>query len=186
MGWGKLGAKIGAIPLIRWSAEAANRAGFRTRVLIVASASAPDYGLDSEGWEIVVNSEAETGLASSIRAAASHACNRDRLVLGLADMPFISAGHLRRIATAKGVIFTRYPSGRNGVPAGFDRPDLNRLQAVQGDAGAATLGWTGANAILPPTENELFDVDTPQDLEVARQIANPDMRLVKRPLAGLP
>lgn len=157
--------------MIRWSAESADRAGFQTRLLIVASASAPDYGLAGEGWEIVINSEAETGLASSIRAAASHARNRDRLVLGLADMPFVSSAHLRRIATGKGVVFTRYRTGRNGVPAGFDRQDLDRLQALQGDVGAAALGWTEANAILPPTENELFDVDTPQDLEVARQIA---------------
>lgn len=170
MGGGKLFSLLAGKPLLRWAAEAADRAGFQTRIMVVSSVSAADHGLTNEGWSIVINPEAETGLASSIRVAAAHAGRRERLVLGLADMPFVSPAHLRTIALSDGVIFTRYPSGRSGVPAGFDQRDLARLMTLQGDAGAAAIEWKHAKSILPPSDNELIDVDTPANLMEARRL----------------
>jgi CTP:molybdopterin cytidylyltransferase MocA len=170
-GGAKLAVDLGSKPLLRWAAEAAVKAGFQTRLLIVPSPPAPDFGLGREGWTILVNPEAETGMASSIRAAALAADSHDRLVLGLADMPFVTAGHYRTLAKGKGVLFTRYPSGRVGVPAAFDRQGMARLQSLSGDRGATSLAWPAAAAIVPSSFDELFDVDTAEDLARARSIA---------------
>ena len=170
-GGSKLGVELGDKPLFHWAVEAAEMAGFQTRFLIVSSLTTPDCGPGREGWQVVVNPEAKTGMASSIRAAVGAAVGFDRLVLGLADMPFVTADHYRTLAEQEGVVFTRYLSGRMGVPGGFDRPGMVRLQDLGGESGAASLAWPAARAIAPSSANELFDVDTAEDLARAQSIA---------------
>lgn len=167
-GGGKLGFLLENKPLLLWSAEAAERAGFQTRYFIVASEALPDAGLAAKGWTHVINREAGSGIASSIRAAAHAAHGCERLVIALADMPFVTPAHLRALALSRGPAFTRYPTGRNGVPAGFDRDDLVRFDRLEGDAGAASLAWNSAVSVAPAAQEELRDIDTLQDLENAR------------------
>lgn len=170
-GGAKLSAELDNRPLLRWAAEAAGEAGFQTRLLIVASADQSDFGLAREGWTVVANPESETGIASSICAAARAARHSGRLVLSLADMPFVSPAHYRTIAMAEGVVFTRYPMGRLGVPAGFDRQGIAQLGNLRGDSGASSLAWPKATTITPPSDDELFDIDSADDLAKARSIA---------------
>lgn len=170
-GGGKLSVELASRPLLCWAAQAADRAGFQMRILVVASADQPDFGLARNGWTVIVNSEAETGIASSIRAAARAARRSDRLVLALADMPFVSAAHFCTIALAEGVVFTRYPTSRYGVPAGFDRKGIAELGKLRGDSGASSLDWPNATAIVPPSAEELFDIDSEHDLAKARSVA---------------
>lgn len=170
-GGAKLGVEIAGKPLIRWASDAATQAGFHTRLLVVGGAGPPDFGLANEGWTVLVNSDAGSGIASSIRTAAAWGRSCSRLVIGLADMPFVSPGHYRALASASGTVFTRYPSGRKGVPAAFDAIGIRQLASLVGDQGANALDWSGASAIVPPSPHELLDVDTPGDLAKARSLA---------------
>lgn len=169
----KLTVEIAGKPLIRWASDAATRAGFRMRILVIGGPTPSDFGLASEGWTVLINSEAASGIGSSIRTAAACDQASSRLVIGLADMPFVPAEHYRALASSAGTVFTRYPSGRKGVPAAFDENGKRRLASLVGDQGAHALDWSGASAIPPPSPHDLLDVDTPEDLVKARSLARP-------------
>ncbi len=166
-GGGKLEAVLNGKPLWRWAADTAEVAGFATRFLIVPAPPKPETA--AEGWTIAVNANADAGIATSISLACSLATDCRRVVIGLADMPFVEPDHLRVLAMAEGVAFTRYPSCREGVPASFPREAFARLANLQGDRGAATIDWAADRAAIAPTSPaSLIDIDTPQDLERAR------------------
>jgi len=162
----KLAAELGPYPLWQWAAEAATHAGFVTRFVVASEHSA---GLFSgTPWRIAVNARVGEGLASSIRCAAQAAKDCSRLVILLADMPFVEAGHLRRLALADGALFTRYPDGRHGNPAGFPATTFSRLGGLRGDRGAGGDGWSeDAEALSPFSPASLFDIDTVADLALA-------------------
>ena len=167
-GGGKLDARLGGRPLWRWAADTAERAGFTTRILILGEAPEPRAPAP-EGWSVVFNPDSHCGIASSIRTACAAAAASRRLVIGLGDMPLVERNHLRALALAEGVAFTRYPAGGEGVPAGFPRDAFPRLGELEGDRGAASLDWGPRRiAISPGSPGSLLDIDTPEDLDRAR------------------
>ena len=167
-GGGKLSSDLGGVPLWRWAARGAERAGFTTRYLIVPAADALIGSEDADGWQLAVNARADEGISTSIRLACRLAAGCDRLVLALADMPFVKASHLRQIALDNGVVFTHYPSGRRGVPAAFPSAQFATLAALTGDRGAASLDWTMPVATRSAPPDSLIDVDRQVDLDLAR------------------
>ena len=179
-GGGKLRADLGGRPLWRWAADSAEVAGFVTRFLITSEADAPLLEGAAEGWSVHVNHHAHEGMASSIRAAGQLAAPCARLVIGLADMPFVEPAHLRELALGTGVAFTRYPAGREGVPAAFPTACFAALEKLRGDRGAAALDWNAdRTALPPPTPETLFDVDILADLDQARLIARKGLESVR-------
>lgn len=168
---GKLDAVLGHKPLWRWAAEAAVAAGFMTRMLIVSSDLKGSASAVSEGWSIAVNPDPAAGISGSIKLACAQAAACKRLVIALADMPFVESDHLRILALGNGVSFTRYPSGRDGVPAAFPRTTFAVLRTLQGDRGAASHPWDlNISSIKPRSPDSLIDVDTPEQLERAGAI----------------
>ena len=168
----KLLADLDGKPLWRWAAESAKAAGFATRFLIASAGNVAVLEGEAEGWLVHANRDAHEGLASSIRAASQLAAPYQRLVIALADMPFVEPAHLRRLALGTGLAFTRYPAGREGVPAAFPNECFAALEKLRGDRGAAALDWHAGRMSLSPSSPEtLFDVDTVADLERARIIA---------------
>lgn len=168
-GGGKLDAPLGTKPLWRWAADTVVAAGFVTRLLIVSEKTVPAQSLTANDWQTATNPNAQAGLATSIALACALAKDCSRLVIGLADMPFVEPDHLRALAQADGVVFTLYPSGRAGVPAGFPGDAFSTLAGLRGDRGAAGLNWgKPLNAIAPASLASLLDIDTPDDLERAR------------------
>lgn len=162
----KLAAELGQRPLWHWAAEAAVRAGFVVRFVVTSEDSVRLFSGTS--WQIAVNASASEGLASSIRCAAQAAKDCARLVLLLADMPFVQAGHLRSLALGEGALFTRYPDGRNGIPAAFPAAMFARLGGLHGDRGAGGQGWSeDAEGLSPVSPASLFDIDTVADLALA-------------------
>lgn len=163
----KLAAELGQRPVWQWAAEAAVRAGFVTHFVVTSDHSAQLFSGTS--WQIAVNGSASEGLASSIRCAAQAARDCSRLVLLLADMPFVEATHLRSLALGDGAVFTRYPDGRFGNPAGFPAAMFARLGSLRGDQGAGAHGWSkGADALSPISPASLFDIDTAAGLALAQ------------------
>ncbi len=170
-GGAKLDQTLGGKPLWRWSADAAAAAGFGPGICIVREDWASACELQTLGWSVLVNPDAGTGIASSIKLAVAASEKCQRLVIALADMPFVTSDHLRQLAASDEVAFTRYPSGRLGVPAAFPRDAFAKLGTLYGDRGAASLDW-GLNvvAITPASQDTLIDVDTPDDLLRAQTI----------------
>ncbi|WP_279349730.1 nucleotidyltransferase family protein [Erythrobacter litoralis] len=163
-GGDKLLAEIDGRRLIDIALHTAEAAGFARRVLVIG----PDLaGFKSEGWTIVVNEQPQRGMASSIRIGLPHASSAKRVVIGLADMPFIGADHLRRLASSEGVVFTTQKDGTRGAPAAFPETSYDRLMMLEGDRGAASINWDRADTIEPFESGALVDIDTKQDLEAA-------------------
>lgn len=164
----KFAASLDGKPLWQWAATVADRAGFGKKFLVVR----PDRReMDpGEDWTIVVNRDADLGLSSSIKAGLHAAADCRRIVLALADMPFVNPGHLAAIAASPGVTFTRYPDGRDGCPAVFPSGSYPALLALSGDRGAASIRFGTSAALAPADPATLRDIDTVSDLAAA---ANP-------------
>lgn len=168
-GGGKLARTLADKPLWQWAANTAEAAGFVQRICIVREGWGPARDLQGRGWSVVANPDADTGIASSIKLACNGAAACQRLVIALADMPFVTSDHLRTLALSEGVAFTRYPSGHIGVPAAFPHDAFRKLAMLEGDRGAASLDWDARLiAITPASPDTLIDVDTPGDLNHAR------------------
>jgi molybdenum cofactor cytidylyltransferase len=169
----KLCAVLDDRPLWLLAAEAAERAGFASRLLIASADNAGAF--EGRPWNKVVNPRAAEGMGTSVACAAEAASDAKRLVLILADMPFVEPDHLRALALGEGVMFTRYPDGRRGIPAGFPASAFARLRELQGDRGASAQTWgEDATALAPVSPESLFDIDTADDLALARaRIARP-------------
>ena len=158
----KLAACFNGKPLWTWAAQACEVAGFAKRIIVVGERTRLQP--DRSEWDVVVNPHPEEGLSSSIRAGVAAAAECDRVVLALADMPFVTPDHLRRLADEAGTVLTRQNDGRPGVPAGFSSRDFGSLLDLSGDRGAAAVAGRGARIVEPATPGMLRDVDTRADL----------------------
>lgn len=168
-GGGKLDAQCAGKPLGAWALTALSEASL-TPGIIVVPPSPPAFTQQASGWTLVTNADAETGLGTSLAAAAAEALQQDAgsLLIALADMPLIPPEHLHAIANAPAPAATRYPNGKPGVPALFGADMLPDLASLTGDKGAAALlaAHPGLTLIDPP-EGALTDIDTPEELEQA-------------------
>ncbi|MGX7927155.1 nucleotidyltransferase family protein [Tsuneonella sp. HG094] len=169
-GAGKLLADLCGRPLWRWALDNARGAGFDDLHVV---SNDPRIAADCEMLNVVChpNPDADDGMASSIAVASQATRSAPRTVIALADMPFVTPEHFKRLALAKRVAFTRYPAARRGVPAAFGREDFSRLLTLEGDRGAASLFWPDAVDFDPADPEDCFDVDTPKALDQARAIA---------------
>jgi molybdenum cofactor cytidylyltransferase len=171
-GGGKLDADLGGKPLGHWAAETAEAVGFAKRI-IVTPPTPPSFCSQLVGWERVINTNINSGMASSIRAAVLCAAGYSRMVIMLADMPLIEVDHLIRLADGDRVAFTLYADSSNGVPAAFPAEVYGVLASLSDGLSPATLKWDiGIDAIEPKSSNSLMDVDTVADLALARSIVS--------------
>lgn len=128
--------------------------------------------LTALGFETAWNEDPGKGLASSlaigVRAARSHAV--DAVLICLADMPFVSPGHLQalvaRLDVATGVttVGSRVAGSITTMPpAIFGGATIDRLLALEGDRGAGALLRQGA--VVEASSEELADLDDPGAFE---------------------
>ncbi|MEY8021836.1 NTP transferase domain-containing protein [Muriicola sp. SD30] len=116
-------------------------------VVLGAKANTIKATLDSMPCQIVVNSDWEEGLGSSIRTGVSHiitsASIPDGILIMLADQPFVNADYLKKLIYHfkngdGGIICSDY-SKKLGVPAIFDSKYFTKLQGLSGDEGAGGI-----------------------------------------------
>ncbi|MEZ2414271.1 NTP transferase domain-containing protein [Muriicola sp. E247] len=116
-------------------------------VILGAKAKTIKASLDSMPCQIVVNSEWEEGLGSSIRTGVSHiltsASLPDGILIMLADQPFINADYLKKLIHHfkkgnEGIICSDYGK-KLGVPAIFSNKYFKKLQGLSGDSGAGGI-----------------------------------------------
>lgn len=156
----KLTADFRGLPLWQWAAVSAEEAGFTNRFIVVSQDSLLATRF---GWTRVINTHAGNGMGSSIAAGVVAANRYSRILIMLADMPFVSPAHLLRLAQAQGTVFTEYPERRRGCPAAFPRSTFAQLGALSGDEGARHLLIDGTRTISPPDPSHSADLDTRTD-----------------------
>jgi len=176
-GGGKLDALLHGRAVGAWSLLAAQSLGqsFMLPVCVIAGPVAPRFLDDAPGeWQLVHNAEAHLGLGRSLALAArlARARGAERLLVMLADMPYVTGASLRALheATRRATVTAaRYPDGRLGPPACFGADHLGLLAGLSADQGAGALlrGADFADGLaLAPAE--LFDIDTAADLAAAQ------------------
>lgn len=124
--------------------------------------------LAAEGFEIVVNAHPERGLSQSLSwgIAAAALGPEVAALICLADMPFVSAGHLRNLLTRFDSSTAPAVASSNGdaamPPALFSRALFEALRSGEGDRGGKAL--LADAALVRADAGELLDIDQPGDL----------------------
>src|SRR3990170_578306 len=126
--------------------------------------------LREAGCRTAICRNAAQGMGTSLAAGVRAAGDADGWVIALADMPFIRAETIRRIAMALqegAAIAAPACGGERGHPVGFARRFRDELLALTGDGGARQVLNAYPDWItLYETDDHgvLRDVDVPGDL----------------------
>ncbi len=127
--------------------------------------------LRAEGFKVVASTHADKGMGHTLASGVRASREASGWVVALADMPYIKAQTIRRIADELqegGAILAPGFDGQRGHPVGFARRFQDELRALQGDEGARNLiqqhpGWLTVLDLHDP--GVLRDIDTRADLE---------------------
>ncbi len=171
MGTDKLSLCYRGQPILHRSLEPLIASPLVSEVIVVVN---PGFSLpiDREGCTVVVNHEADSGMASSLRAgitAASAAA--DAYLVCLADMPAITEALIATLVEAyrrsdKKILVPVY-QGRNGHPVIFSSKCKDMLLRLEGDVGARETIRENPEVVDYVSVDDpavVFDVDTPGDL----------------------
>lgn len=141
------------------------------RVLVVVGAYAEIYRpvAVALGAEVVENPGWEEGLASSLRTGLAAAGDAPRVLVILADQPFVPAPHLWALLDEAEtrdaeLVFSRYPGGELGAPAVIGKALFGRVMELAGDRGAKAL-QRYAERVAEVALADARDVDTPEEAE---------------------
>ena len=161
----KLTALLRGKPIWRWALDNADAADFGQKALVVG----PNWPNEEYvgDWTYIVNPSPGEGMGSSIKLGIEALKHCRRVVIALADMPFVPAAYLAKLASDDGVIFTQYPDGKKGVPAAFPSDAFPALMALTHDQGASSVRFSNSKVIVPENPTFLWDIDTKSDLDTA-------------------
>jgi len=126
------------------------------------------------GIEVILNTDWQEGMASSLRAGIRHLEARhpqiDGILFLVCDQPFLQADLLQRLINLQAsadlpVAACRY-GDRLGTPALFHQSVFSLLLDLKGDTGARKLleGMADQVAVLD-FEKGIYDIDTREDYE---------------------
>jgi CTP:molybdopterin cytidylyltransferase MocA len=153
-------------PLLQRAIRTAIEAGLSP--IIVVARRTMDPALASQGpVDLVINSNPDEGIASSIRCGISALSSRAvaGAVIMTCDQPAVTASHLHALCVDKARITGSRYARTIGVPAYFPHESFAELGQLRGDSGARTLLQTAYSVAAEDLE---FDIDTQQDLDRAR------------------
>ena len=165
LGRPKQDALVGGQTLLERAVRTAVDAGLSPVVAIVREARWSDL-LEPLGSVVLLNEEADEGMASSVRQgiAAVSLSDVSGAVILTCDQPLLRPEHLRALcANATQVTGSGY-GGRVGVPAFFPAAAFPLLMGLQGDQGARQLLRDAASIA---DEDLALDIDTEEDLRRA-------------------
>ncbi|MFH1420114.1 MAG: nucleotidyltransferase family protein [Planctomycetota bacterium] len=171
MGTDKLSLCYKGQPILHRSLAPLISSPLVSEVIVVVN---PSFSLpiDRVSCTVVVNRDARSGMASSLRTGVKAASAlADAYLVSLADMPAITealittlVGAYRR--TDKKILVPVY-EGRNGHPVIFDSEYKGRLLRIEGDVGAREIIRENPEMVeCVPVDDPgvVFDVDTPGSL----------------------
>lgn len=173
MGYPKQMILHGGQPLVSHAAKIALDAGAEPVIVVLGAHTDEIRPALSQlaGITVVVNSDWESGLASSLTAGLRVALQDafcDGVMVTLADQPLVDAGMMRRlIAAFRGgarIVASGY-KGVPGVPALFGREHVPALLSLSGDTGAGPWLRSRLHEVtIVPLDSALLDLDTPADV----------------------
>jgi molybdenum cofactor cytidylyltransferase len=148
-------------------------AGFHPIIVVLgANAEAIQPAIEPLKVEIVLNSDWESGMGSSIRAGVHLLLQRADvarfLAILLADQPHVTAAHLTEmhglLSRSHAPVIAAEYAGTVGVPAIFCQDLYPELLALPNHAGARhLLRNAGAKALQYQLPAASVDIDTPAD-----------------------
>lgn len=176
MGGTKMLADFGGKPMIVATVENILASGV-DEVLVVTGHDYEKIGsaLSQLKVRLVHNPDYETGMASSLRVGVEAAKNADAVVIGLGDMPRVSAQVIDRMIAAfnpteqRSIVVPTH-QGQYGNPVLWGAEHFERLTSMQGDKGARHLiaGLKSEATEIETDAGVLMDADTPKDLLALR------------------
>lgn len=165
---------VAALPDGRGVAAAAAAAMVQAlpRVLAVVRPGSTELAaaLRAAGCKVCPCERADEGMGASLACGVAACPDADGWVVGLADMPWIRADTIARVAAALAdgaAVAAPVHGGRRGHPVGFAAALGAELTALAGDQGArAVVAAQRERLRLVETDDPgvLLDVDTPRDL----------------------
>jgi len=142
--------------LLERAVRVAKEAGLSPVIVVVANEA-----LKVADTRSVLNTNANEGMASSIRCGVHAAIDCDGVVLMACDQPALAAEHLQALcANPQDPAGSEY-AGKVGIPAYFPAAMFSELLKLKGDVGARSL-LSNARTIF--AENLGFDIDTEEDI----------------------
>lgn len=121
----------------------------------------------AQGFEVIENADPGRGGASSLGLGAKRALELEaaRMLVCLADMPFVTAAHLRLLMAAQGDVVATEAEGVRSPPAVFARDTFTALRQLTGDGGARHMLRNAA--VVHATPAMVRDFDAPSDFRQA-------------------
>ncbi len=160
----KLRADLDGTPVLRRAVDAAVDSGIGP--VIVVTGAEPLSDLLPPGVSVLEASDWANGRARSIAAAvrALEATTLGAMVVGLGDMPWVTAGAWRAVAGAASPIAVATYDGRRRLPVRIERRLWPELPSA-GDEGARRLMERFADLVTEvPVDGSARDVDSVEDL----------------------
>jgi len=131
-------------PLIQKAIDEANKSQTDCLVVVLgANADLIQTGFESSSAPLIINSDWQQGMSSSMQAGLRFLMEKeaiDQVLLMLCDQPFVDASLLNQLITAKetsgkGIVAAAY-SNTLGVPALFEERYFEELLQLTGSEGA--------------------------------------------------
>ena len=146
--------------------DALKTLGCAHSIVVTSSAQHPCASAwRDRGFELVVNPDSDKGLSGSVAIAARVAQHKkaDALLLCLADMPFVTTGHLRALIdrcdmSDSSSVIASHNGQAASPPAIFGADHFSELAGLDGDSGAKHLL---IDAVIVASDPKLLrDIDT--------------------------
>jgi CTP:molybdopterin cytidylyltransferase MocA len=155
--------------LLERAVRTAQQAALAPVIVVVRPEGDFGHPLQQLGCMVVVNEEADEGIATSIRRGVSVVAllKAKGIVLMTCDQVAVTAEHLRALCAMPDAACGSGYAGKIGIPAYFPASAFDALLQLRGDTGARDL-LRSARAV--ETEALSFDVDTEEDVTRARKL----------------
>ncbi len=158
---------LGGEMLVERAVRTAGEAGLFPVIAVVADAALIEP-LGKLGAMVLLNRQADEGMAASIRAGvqAAKSLGVGGLSVMTCDQVAVTAEHLRALCAEPGRVTASEYAGRKGVPAYFPAANFADLLRLEGDTGGREL-LRGVATVVD--ESLALDVDTEEDVAKAEQ-----------------
>jgi len=139
-------------------------------VIVVLGSGAENISLILQKYpvQVVVNSEWEKGMGTSVSAGMKQIQSAKAVHFTLVDQPLVTVDHLQKLIDAfqpekEKIVVSRSKNGWLGVPALFDSVYFEELKNMKGAQGAKTVikKYT-KKLVLVNAGEQLEDMDTPE------------------------
>jgi molybdenum cofactor cytidylyltransferase len=180
LGHPKALARVRSVTLLRRTLALAARFA-PAKIIVVVPRQAARYRIEARGLKVnfVANRRRADGLSSSVRRGIAQARCSPALLLLPVDLVALQSRDVARLisrwrATRRCLIARRvgsqHETSHGGVPLILPRWLYARASAVTGDIGLRELvrGLPAQQRVLMNLPSAALDVDTPQDLRIAR------------------